>query len=87
MPYIKPSDRNKFDVSNIKPETAGELNYVISELCARYIQKNGLRYQNINEVMGVLSSAQAEFYRRVAASYEDKKIAESGDTSYAELDS
>lgn len=82
MPYIKKEDRNKFDTITLKPESAGELNYIISQLCAHYIESKGLNYQNINEVMGVLGCAKEEFYRRVAIPYEDKKILESGDIDY-----
>ncbi|WP_439397023.1 DUF6899 family protein [Bradyrhizobium sp. PMVTL-01] len=33
----------------------------------------------MNDVLGALDGAKAEFYRRVAAPYEDAKIADSGD--------
>jgi hypothetical protein len=33
----------------------------------------------VNEAIGVLECAKLELYRRVAAPYEDEKIAESGD--------
>jgi hypothetical protein len=36
-------------------------------------------YERLNRAMGVLACVQAEFYRRVAAPYEDQKIAENGD--------
>ena len=37
------------------------------------------RYAHLNEAIGVLECAKLELYRRVAAPYEDEKIAESGD--------
>jgi len=61
------------------PETAGELNFALTLLVAEYIQRKGLNYQNINDVMGALEGAKAEFYRRVAAPYEDTKIQQNGD--------
>jgi hypothetical protein len=38
-----------------------------------------LRYYHINKAIGVLECIKLEFYRRVAAPYEDVKIKESGD--------
>jgi hypothetical protein len=43
------------------------------------VQKRGLSYAAIAEAAGVLETAKLEFYRRLAASYEDEKIAENGD--------
>jgi hypothetical protein len=36
-------------------------------------------YQSINDVLGALEGAKLEFYRRIAAPYEDTKIQENGD--------
>jgi hypothetical protein len=36
-------------------------------------------YTNINAVIGVLECVKLELYRRLAASYEDKKVVENGD--------
>lgn len=82
MPYIRQQDRYRLDaalncVSRI--ETAGELNYLMTQLARRYIRTHGLRYEHINAVMGVFAAAGTEFYRRVAAPYEDTKVAENGD--------
>ena len=81
MPYIPQDDRTQFDdsITDLKPEKAGELNYIISRLCADYIARKGKNYANLNEVMGVFSCASAEFYRRLVAPYEDEKIESSGD--------
>ena len=86
MPYIKQNDRSNFDISNLSPTNAGELNFLISEICAKYIRDNGFRYTNCNEVIGALECAKIEFYRRVVAPYEDKKINENGDISYSKLE-
>ena len=55
------------------------MNYAISMLCKEYIARFGCYYTHLNSVMGVLESAKLEFYRRVVAPYEDKKIEENGD--------
>lgn len=59
--------------------TPGELNYVITKLIDQYLKEEGLRYANINEVIGVLECAKLELYRRIAGPYEDKKIISNGD--------
>ena len=81
MPYI-PQDYRKWideglEVAEIR--SAGDLNYAITKLCVDYIDVRKLSYDNLNEVMGVLASAQAEFYRRKVAPYEDTKITQNGD--------
>ncbi len=86
LPYIKPENRKKYDtvlkelVSILKTlppeEVDGELNYVVTKILKGVYP---LRYYHINKAIGVLECAKLEFYRRVAASYEDIKIKESGD--------
>lgn len=86
MPYIKKELRNQVDerIDNLKKviqecgkeNRAGVMNYVISKLVNSLY---GLRYSEINEVVGMLDCTKMEYYRRVASPYEDKKIIESGD--------
>ena len=78
MPYIVNSAREQLDDGGL-PNSAGELNYVISSLVDEYLQEYGKNYTNINEVIGVLECAKLELYRRVAAPYEDDKIDQNGD--------
>jgi hypothetical protein len=79
MPYIDKAARERID-QGVRPETAGELNYVISKVVDDYLFGKGpLRYTHLNEVVGALECAKLELYRRVAAPYEEKKIAEAGD--------
>jgi len=86
LPYIRSESRVKYekvlgDLINILKslpveEVDGEVNYVITKMLK---QVYPLRYFNINRAMGVLECVKQEFYRRVAAPYEDKKIREAGD--------
>jgi hypothetical protein len=79
MPYIN-QDRREAIAGGAHPRDAGELNFAITTLVDRYLsEKNGFRYADLNEVIGALEAAKLELYRRVAAPYEDRKIAESGD--------
>ena len=80
MPYIpQPLRPEVFPRADRTPGNAGELNYQITCLLHAYMESNGTNYQNMNDVMGALVGAQAEFYRRIAAPYEDEKIQENGD--------
>jgi hypothetical protein len=86
MPYIKSENRKKYekvlheliDVLKTLPpdEVDGELNYVVTKILKNVYP---LRYFHINKAVGVLECIKLEFYRRVAAPYEDLKIKESGD--------
>lgn len=83
MPYIKRDDKQKFydnGLVNLAPQVSspGELNYVISYIIADYFERHR-NYQGINDILGALTGAQLEFYRRVAVPYEDIKIKENGD--------
>lgn len=82
MPYIKNIEREAYaswlgQVPQI--QTPGELNYLICQLALKYMQQHGMRYQSLNDVTGAIENAKLEIYRRVAAPYEDEKIAQNGD--------
>ena len=86
MPYIKAENRAKYDtilkelieiLKSLPPEEVdGELNYVVTKMLKEIYP---LRYFHINKAIGVLECIKLEYYRRVAAPYEDLKIQESGD--------
>ena len=77
MPYITQAARGTLGVRD--PATEGELNYVITRLVDRFLQRYGRGYTTINQLIGVLECAKLELYRRIAAPYEDVKIQENGD--------
>jgi len=80
MPYIKSVDRDRLALpATWSIETPGELNYLVTTLAQRYLARHGTSYATINAIVGALECAKQEFYRRVAAPYEEKKIAENGD--------
>jgi hypothetical protein len=88
MPYIKQSDREKFidpakSIAN-QASCAGDLNYAISLMLHMYINKKGLKYSNLNEVIGMLECCKLEMYRMVTGPYEDTKISENGPVSNLE---
>jgi len=86
MPYIKKEDRPPIDellnpliehLKNLSIEQQdGALNYTVTRVLKELYEP---KYFNYNRAMGVLSSIQAEWYRRDVGPYEDKKIAENGD--------
>lgn len=80
MPYIKKEKREvvlPFTVHSA--ECAGDLNYVFTKFIISYVERKGLNYQVVNDIVGALEGAKIEFYRRIASDYEDLKIAQNGD--------
>jgi hypothetical protein len=76
MPYIKQEER----VGRVTyAETAGQLNYVFTQVITEYLDNNGKSYQTINDIVGALECCKLELYRRIVAPYEDTKIKENGD--------
>lgn len=80
MPYL-PLEARAGLTPPRAPRTAGELNYAISRLCWQYVRdfSEVLSYSDLNEVVGVLECAKQEFYRRLAAPYEDRMRDVNGD--------
>ena len=76
MPYINQKRREEI-YSGSRPETAGELNFVITLAICDYLDHPA--YGELNEVIGVLESVKLEFCRRVVFPYEDTKLAQNGD--------
>jgi len=80
MPYIDETERAKYDkhiraIADQRP-TSGELNYVLSKLLSLL---HPSCYSEINDMVGVLECCKLEFYRRVAAPYEDLAKKRNGD--------
>ena len=84
MPYIAPNRRVGVDIELSNdgldwiPENAGDLNFVVSTFISNYIRSKGLKYANLNEMVGALECAKMELNRVIIGPYEDEKIAENG---------
>ncbi len=78
MPYIKPEIRDPL-LQSREAQSPGELNFLFTKDIVAYVERKGLSYQTVNDVLGALDGARQEFYRRVATPYEDQKIKENGD--------
>lgn len=89
MPYINFSKRAEFDkeidllIEKLKSKSnddlSGQLNYVISRLAWSLCTEKNMRYARMNTIIGALDCVKMEFYRRIAAPYENKKIESEGD--------
>jgi hypothetical protein len=81
MPYIKDTMDAREDLLSglVRPATSGELNFLFTAHINDFLDLRGLSYENINAAVGALECAKMELYRRIAAPYEDTKIAENGD--------
>ncbi len=91
MPYITQEQRALYTaqlaalaeaITDATPD--GDLNYIVTRILADWLEKRGLSYAALADVVKVLETAKLEFYRRVAAPYEDGKAAMNGDV-YGEL--
>lgn len=80
MPYIHTFRRKDIEpVCSDDANDTGELNFQITCLLQEYLSAHGTSYATINDIMGALEAAKLEFYRRIAAPHEDRKIGENGD--------
>lgn len=80
MPYIEQKRRDAIELGG-EPDSAGELNYVITRIVHDYANRHK-GYQGFNDVMGALEGVKLEMYRRRIAPYEDTKIKENGDVGW-----
>jgi len=91
MPYVKKSQRENLDpaidelVNRIvltceqdKCEPDGMLNYAMTRMLLKTMAK-GATYIRLERAIGCLESCKQEFYRRVVAPYENRKVKENGD--------
>lgn len=81
MPYV-PKDQRAYESTEIKRinlDAAGNLNYIMTKLCHKYLKTHGIRYQYFNDVIGALEGAKLELYRRFAGPYENECILKNGD--------
>lgn len=72
MPYVDQGAQEAIH-AGIIPTNAGELNFAITKLIIQYVKQRGLRYQQINDVVGALEGAKLEFVNRVVNPYELQK--------------
>lgn len=81
MPYIKQERRGHLSAwPGYQPQDSGELNYIITTMLIGHWENTLTpNYQRINDIIGAIEGAKAEFQRRVVAPYEDIKILENGD--------
>ena len=88
MPYIADEGRESLDCEidrlSESINSKGEMNYAITRIIHNYINKNGMRYDTLNDAIGILQCAQLELYRHVIGPYEDTKIELNGDIGVIE---
>ena len=87
MPYITEEDRSKFEspldllteIIHKYGISNGELNYLMTYLGKLYMDRHGMSYNVGSDVIKAFECAKLEFYRRMMAPYEDRKMQENGD--------
>lgn len=86
MPYLTEEAKYELDTySDRRPETTGELNYLLTKVYQQYLDHHGLSYATLNDISGAATESLAEFRRRVVVPYEDRKLMENGDV-YEQVD-
>lgn len=85
MPYIEKQKRSNFkeelELLSDKITSEGDLNYIITYLIHKRIQKLSRSYKTINDLIGMLECSKLELYRIIAAPYEDVKKHVNGNVS------
>ena len=90
MPYIRQEKREILDpaidglinelrglqLDDPEDNTESNLNYIISRLLNKLYTVD---YKEINNALGMLDAVKMEYYRRVAAPYENQKRFDNGD--------
>ena len=71
MTYV--SKEIKEELYERDPQNAEELEYVIASTIADYMADKGNTSSTMLEIMGALSSAKLEFYRKILAPHKDTK--------------
>lgn len=88
MPYIKQEKRSELDplIEDLSEGISceGDLNYIMTSLIHKEINKKGKNYQTLNNLIGALECAKLELYRTIIGPYEAIKLLENGNVS--ELD-
>lgn len=91
MPYLN-YDKKEFlnnhkEIDNLvnkiynNNDSGGMLCFVVYKLMVDLARKQGdiLRFGYLSKILSEVDCAKLEFYRRIVAPYEDKKIIENGD--------
>ena len=91
MPYIKQEQRAQVDaqikelansilntIGDDKTQCAGVLNYTITKLLSEVYTLNKVRYNDLNEIIGMFECCKQEFYRMCITPYENLKLLENG---------
>lgn len=91
MPYIKQEQRAQVDaqikklansilntIGDDKTQCAGVLNYAITKLLSEVYTLNKVRYNDLNEIIGMFECCKQEFYRMCITPYENLKLLENG---------
>ena len=85
MPYITAEKREALDehIEALQQELhladdEGALNYALSRIVGSVFEDEP-RYHTIARITGVLENVKQEFYRRVAAPYEEQAMHKNGD--------
>ena len=86
MPYLTAEKRENLLDFNVTvggrpPESAAELNYMITYCVKAFLNGRPLNYSVLNDCVGAIEGAKMEFQRRYVGPYEEKKLEQNGDVN------
>ena len=83
-PYIAQTRRGDFgvlleEIKSTRIDNPGEVVYLFCKIADIYLSQHLMEFARMNDIMGALESAKADFIRNVLGPYEVKKQTERGD--------
>lgn len=89
MPYINPNRAAELAKSHHldfdEPLKPGDIAWAVSEDVAAYLEQNGVSFETLNAMVGVLENVKNELHSRLIDSYERAKRNSGGADPFIEL--
>lgn len=91
MPYIDPERAKRLRPPGYELDTTeeylkpGDVAWAVSEDVTAYLRQNGVCFETLNAMVGVLENVKSELRLRLIDYYEQKKLAEGGADPFEQL--
>ena len=89
MPYIDPRRAaalaDSHQLESADPLKPGDIAWAVSEDVAAYLDQNGMSFETLNAMVGVLENVKSELRLRLIDYYEQAKLNEGGADPFKQL--
>lgn len=91
MPYINPDRAKRLRPPGAQLDTTdeylkpGDVAWAISEDVAAYLRQNGVSFETLNAMIGVLENVKEELRLRIVDDYEQMKLNNGGADPFADI--